>query len=283
MMVLVMRRLLLAGVLLALSPALARADRIYLQNGETFEDVVLVSQTETRVRFRVASGAMTLPTSWIARVEKAPGALEEYLRRQSELARDPASSAQAYLELARWARASGLGHGFREALLLAAELEPGLEGLPPLMTAVGYSLDRELDVWVRGSPKAAPVLAPQPAAAEAHAARAERERDYVPTDGSSSGEVAEGLVRAIETLAHAELERTRAAPPRAARVQSAFVPLLSTSVAFVSSGWVFPGVPLRGPDSDPSSPVIRNPANPAAKALLARLPGSLLPVSAHRY
>ena len=60
------------------------------------------------------------------------------------------------------------------------------------------------------------------------------------------------------------------------------VPMVSTSVAFVSSGWVFPGVPLRPAGSDPTNPVIREPANPYARALLSRPPGSLLPVSAYQ-
>lgn len=281
-----MRGFLIAAVVLALSSVRAGADRIYLENGKAFDDVVLVSQTEHQVRFRVASGEMTLPTSWIARVERVPGDLEEYLRRQGELAESTAPSATAYLELARWARARGLDHGFREALLLAAELEPGLDGLPPLMASLGYSMDRELAVWVSGGHKETGAPAPQRAVDRSREAVAARSEEVDRSDGNE--EVAAGLARAIETLAQAELERTRRTPaPRPAAVGGAFVPLLSTSVAFVGSGvaagWVFPGVPLRGPDADPSSPVIRNPANPAARALLARLPGSLLPVSAHRH
>ncbi len=268
---------------LVILPAVARADRIHLENGKTFDDVVLVSQTQAQVRFRIASGEMSLPASWVAWVEEAPGTLGEYLDRQKRLAADPDSAAKDYLLLARWARARGLGHGFRESILIAGELEPELEGLPPLMATIGYYPDPKTNVWVasRQAGQRAARPAPDPPAARSLGAGSSESSDH---------RVAAGLTRAIEALAQAELARSRAIDTpsrprfqRPERARTVFYPLVSASVAFVTSGWVFPGVPLRPPGSDPNNPVIRKPANPYARALLARPPGSLLPVSAYQY
>lgn len=276
-----MRRLLVVAGLVLL-PVAARADRLHLENGKTFDDVVLISQTHTHVRFRVASGEMRLPLSWVARIEEAPGALAEYLQRHTALVENPEAPAEEYLELARWARSRGLRHGFRESILAAGELDPSLESLPPLMAAIGYVPDPATKVWVaeRSAAREAKDESPQPVESN-NSNRAALE--------ASNQEVAAGLTRAIETLAAAELERSRAAKATAeARigrdrgVQPVYFPLATTSVALTAPGWVFPGAPLRPAGSDPSNPVIRKPANPYARALLARPPGSLLPVSAYQ-
>jgi hypothetical protein len=266
---------------LVIVPVVARADRIYLDNGKSFDDVVLVSQTPAQVRFRVASGEMSLPSSWVVRVEKTPGALEEYLDRQKTLAADPKASADAWLVLARWARAQGLNHGFREALLMAGELDVDLDGLPPLMARIGYALDPKNGVWMHGMPNhvtGAPTVTNPASSPRVETESRER----------SDNRIAEGLTRTVETLAKAELQRSRST--RASRelehsrgVRTQFYPLVSVPVAYTASGWFFPGVPLRSPDSDPGNPVIRKPANRDARALLSRPPGSLLPVSAYRH
>lgn len=274
----------LVAVGLVLLPAVAGADRILLENGKSFDDVVLVSQTVDQVRFRVASGEMSLPSSWVTRVEKASGALEQYLRRQRSLEADPSASADAYLALARWARAQELNHGFRESLLTAAELEPKLEGLPPLMARIDYHFDSGSGIWVRGRPTSSARKRPHhPEQSKPHRA----ETGYA--EGSNQ-RVSEGLTRAIETLAQAELERSRVRERRAERsvqasrsVGRAYYPRYPVSLGFASSGWVFRGAPLRSPDSDPSNPVVRKPLNREARALLARPPGSILPVSAYRH
>lgn len=271
------------AVVLACLAATARADRIHLENGNVFDDVVLVSHTEEKTRFLVGSGEMSLPSSWIARVERAPGALAEYLDRSRALSEQERPSAQAYLELARWARSRGLDHGFRESLRAAAELQPDLEGLAPLMTGAGYRLDEAVGAWV-------PVGSERPRAAErAPAPRptsTARASDFGRSEAASEPnvEIAAGLTRAIETLARAELERSRRPSGfRTARVERRAFPVAVAPVALVSTGWVFPGVPLRGAETEPDNPVIRKPANPHARALLARPPGSLLPVSAYRH
>ncbi|MCP4202548.1 MAG: hypothetical protein GY769_11510 [bacterium] len=278
-----MTRLFLVVGGLVLFPAAGRADRILLENGKSFDDVVLVSQTQAQVRFRVASGEMSLPSSWVMRVERAPGALAEYLARAQSLAADPEAPAQAWLGLARWARARDLDHGFREALLMAGELEPKLEELLPLMARIGYRLDPETHVWLHGGPA-------RPTGGREPTDRARPASEEAGFRTRSEEQIAEGLTRALETLAEAELERTRGrsaprepefrSPPRA---RTAFYPLVSVPVAYAATGWVFPGVPLRPSDSDPGDPIIRRPANPQARALLSRPPGSLLPVSAYRH
>ncbi len=278
-----MKRRCLVVMALLIPPAVARADRIHLENGKSFDDVVLVSQTRDQVRFRVASGVVSLPASLVAGVERAPGALEEYLGRQESLAADPAAPAEAWLALARWARAQGLAHGFRESLLMAGELEPGLSGLAPLMARIGYHFDPGTNVWGDHRPASRTKVRAEP-----DSARPPRVETAPPDRGDQR--IAEGLTRAIETLAQAELQRTlgrsvtsEPALRRPARVQTAFYPLVSVPVAYTATGWVFPGVPLRSPDSDPGNPVVRKPANPHARALLSRPPGSLLPVSAYRH
>lgn len=277
-----MRIRLFAAVTIAFLPLAAQADRIYLENGKSFDDVVLVAETATEVRFLVASGEMTLPRSWVERVERVPGALEQYIARQRALAADPEASAGDYLALARWARVQNLDHGFRESLMTAAEFDPTLKGLAPLMASLGYSFDPEGEIWVRGQGAAQRAVAARTPAPEPR-----RSEGWGTSSDGTSGRVAEGLTRAIETLARAELEKSRASrdrrPARAVTVERTFLPVFHAPLAVAQTGWVFPGVPLRPAGQNPSDPVIRNPANPYARALLSRLPGSLLPVSAHRH
>ena len=280
-----MKGVLRVVVVLACLPTAAWADRIHLQNGNVFDDVVLVSRTEAQVRFLVGPGEMSIPSSWIARIERGPGALEEYLRRSRELAAREQPTAEGYVSLARWARLQGLGHGFRESLLAAAELEPNLEGLAPLMAGIGYDFDSTRSAWL---PERS--ARPQPEHREARAPASDA-GGFEGGDGgrqaepsAPNAEIAAGLTRAIETLAEAELERSRRPSAfRSARTVRHVYPQAVTAFPLVSSGWVFPGVPLRSADSDPNDPIIRKPANPYARALLARPPGSLLPVSAYRH
>lgn len=269
-------------LVLLLSPNLARADRIYLENGKSFDDVIVLGQSEDRIRFRVASGEMSLPLAWIDRIEEERGPLQEYEERRRALTADSAADAAAWLDLARWARAREIGHGFREALLQAGELDPELDGLRQLMAAIDYSFDSETGLWSEGRP-----AAPRPS----------RVRDDPPAGGTDpweatggAQEIAQGLTRALERLAEAELERTRqrSERPEPSRRRSfgagstAVYPFVSVPVGYVSSGWVFRGEPLRPANSDPKNPVIRNPRNAQARALLSRPPGSLLPLSAYQ-
>ena len=151
------------------------------------------------------------------------------------------------------------------------------------MAAIDHFFEPETGLWSHGRPAAPP------------ASRVRREAstggaDAWETTGGAQ-EIAQGLTRALERLAEAELERTRqrSEPPEPSRRRSArsfggtvVYPFVSVPVGYVSSGWVFRGEPLRSANSDPKNPVIRNPRNAQARALLSRPPGSLLPLSAYQ-
>jgi hypothetical protein len=136
--------LLLTGSLL---PALAFADDVYLTNGRKFEGVI-AETTDSQVRIRLQGGVISLPKSQVLRVETGSSALSDYLRRKEALRRGADTRAQDWLELARWARTQGLEQGAREAALAAAELDPKLEGLTPILRSFRYTFDEQLDRWV---------------------------------------------------------------------------------------------------------------------------------------
>lgn len=135
----------LVALLAATAPPSARADDVYLTNGQVFEGVVTRRDGDT-VRIRMSHGEMGLPVSWIDRIEKADSALAGYLERRDAL--EPGGSAAEWLELAVWARERGLAEGAREAGLRAAALDPGLDGLAPILRAAGYTLDAESGRWL---------------------------------------------------------------------------------------------------------------------------------------
>ncbi|MFQ5524795.1 MAG: hypothetical protein ACE5GX_00905 [Thermoanaerobaculia bacterium] len=270
---------------LVLLPAAAGADRIRLENGKSFDDVVIVEQTDSSIQFRLASGEMSLPLSWVAEVERTKGALEEYFERKDALDGAGVATGVDWLDLARWARAQGVGHGFREALLMAGELEPQLDGLAPLMASIDFYFKTESGIWSHG--RQAPPRSERPAGQGDPPAR--RTASHGPWD-SGTGDVAQGLTRAIERLAEAELERTRARRERDEPVRTRLTtlgtvayPFIGVGAGFAGSGWIFRGEPIRPPQSDPKDPVIRRPANAQARALLSRPPGSILPLSAFEH
>jgi hypothetical protein len=81
-------------------------------------------------------------------VERAPSALAEYLRRKQELTYRTDTAAGDWLSLARWAKANELYQGVREAGMLAAELDPELAGLEPLLRPFGLVMFAELGRWM---------------------------------------------------------------------------------------------------------------------------------------
>lgn len=135
----------LVALLAATAPPSARADDVYLTNGQVFEGVVTRRDGDT-VRIRMSHGEMGLPVSWIDRIEKADSALAGYLERRAAL--EPDAGAAEWLELAVWARDRGLAEGAREAGLRAAALDPRLDGLAPILRAAGYTLDAESGRWL---------------------------------------------------------------------------------------------------------------------------------------
>ncbi len=143
-----MRSRLFAACLLALLfHAPAPADTVYLANGRTFEGVI-AEVGDAEVKIRMPGGALSLPKSHVVRVEPSDSDLAAYLRRKDALVRGGQVQAADWLALARWARAEGLAHGVREAAIQAADLDPHLQGLAPLLRGLGFVLDEQLDRWV---------------------------------------------------------------------------------------------------------------------------------------
>lgn len=140
-------RLSSALILAVVLQGTAVADIVYLSNGSSF-DGVISELDEAEVRIRMPFGEMTLPRSMVERVEKSDSALEEYLRRKGELRGSREADASQWLELALWADSRDLLYGAREAGLIAADLDPRLEGLGSLMRRLGYILDEDLGRWV---------------------------------------------------------------------------------------------------------------------------------------
>lgn len=144
-----MRTRLLASLLLtgSLLPVAAAADDVYLTNGRKFEGVI-AETTDSQVRIRLQSGVISLPKSQVLRVDAKDSDLSGYLVRKEALRRNPDARAKDWLELARWAKEQGLEQATREAALAAAELDPKLEGLEPILRGFRYSFDAQAGRWI---------------------------------------------------------------------------------------------------------------------------------------
>jgi len=144
-----MRNRIVTSLLLGLSltGGAASADDVFLKNGRKFEGVI-AETTDTQVRIRMQGGVVSLPKSQVLRVEAKDSDLSGYLRRKEALRRSADASAQDWLELARWAKTQGLEQGAREAALIAAELDPKLEGVATLLRGYKYSFDEQLGRWI---------------------------------------------------------------------------------------------------------------------------------------
>lgn len=125
----------------------ASADTVYLNNGKTFEGVVATDLGDS-VRITIEAGEITLPASQVSRIERETTPLTEFRQRRTALdAVDPAAAPE-WLALARWAHGQGLKGSARTAALTAARLDPGLDGIAPLLREHGYVLDPETGSWV---------------------------------------------------------------------------------------------------------------------------------------
>lgn len=123
------------------------ADDVHLLNGRVFEDVI-AEVTDSQVRIKMAEGVLSLPREQVARVVESDSSLEEYLRRKEALRRVAEVRASDWLDLALWARTQGLEHGVRESAMTAAQLDPRLAGLEPLMRGYGHVYEEELNRWI---------------------------------------------------------------------------------------------------------------------------------------
>ncbi|HEX3128929.1 MAG TPA: hypothetical protein VH394_16470 [Thermoanaerobaculia bacterium] len=144
-----MRTSFLASLLLtgSLLPVAASADDVYLTNGRKFEGVI-AETTDSQVRIRMQGGVISLPKSQVLRVDSKDSDLSGYLVRKEALRRNPDASARDWLELARWAKAQGLEQATREAALVAAELDPKIDGLAPILKSFRYSFDEQAGRWI---------------------------------------------------------------------------------------------------------------------------------------
>jgi hypothetical protein len=138
--------LLFGLLLLELSPAVF-ADTVYLKNGRSFEGV-LAEETGSQVRIRMAGGVLSLPRNQVVKVEQSESDLAEYLKRKEALQRGEQTGAADWLTLARWAKAQGLTTSAREAGLAAADIDPKLPGLAPLLRGFRYVYDQQLGRWI---------------------------------------------------------------------------------------------------------------------------------------
>ena len=265
------------------------ADDVHLKNGRKFEGVI-AETTDTQVRIRMQGGVVSLPKSQVLRVEEKDSDLSGYLRRKEALRRSPDTRPQDWLELARWAKAQGLEQGAREAALIAAELDPKLEGVATLLRGYKYTFDEQLGRWISYE-------------------ESMRKKGFVFTQGAwiSREEMEERarLQRESEARAHQMREAARA--DRAARqtemLLAAQTALLADTVRerereryvapYAGYGWpvvvvpgYFPGSSCHHGDCNPpsgggegpgSGGHNTRPSGPTNRSTYTRVPGSLLP------
>lgn len=134
----------LAAVAIAALPA--AGDDVHLTNGRAFYGVVAEVQGD-KVAIRLPDGLIRLPAHRVARIERAKTELEEYVERRRELTARRAPAA-AWLDLAHWARDAGFNTAYRESARRAADLDPHVDGLKPLMRDLGWIWDADADRWL---------------------------------------------------------------------------------------------------------------------------------------
>jgi hypothetical protein len=251
-------------LLLLLTAVPVFADDVYLVNGRKFEGVI-AETTDSQVRIRMQGGTLSLPKSQVLRVEAGDSNLGEYLRRKEALKKG--GSAREWLELARWAQGKELGQASRDAALAAADLDPTLEGLAPILRGYGYVLDDQIGrwmpyaesmrrrgfvpyngAWITGEEYASRLRAREEEEARRHAARQEAARAAREERLAALTELA--LVR--------DLNRQNSAPPYPAS------PFYGTPVVVYPGFWILPPHHSRPPKKpDPAS--------------FTHVPGSLIP------
>ena len=279
-------------LVLSLVASAARADTVYLTNGNTFEDVV-AEWVDGQARIQMPYGEIRLGKNKVSRIEKASSALGEFLERKRVIEYDRESTAADLLELALWARGEGLAHNFRETLLLTASLDPYLEGLTPLMHTIGYRFDPDLQRWITEAEamrKKGFVLSnghwiTREEFAALEAARREREAARLAEERERR------LSRVVELLALQQLEAARARQAEeGARARGAYGPYHGgIPIVYSVPGYFVPGVVVsqgfRGHGGGAmvrTTPALRNtPDRSGYQAttgdLIDRQPGSLLP------
>ena len=101
--------------------SLSSADVLHLKRGGRLEGV-LTQETEASLTIDIGMGQVSVPRNTVIRIERKESALSEYRNRLAGLA---PGDVQAYLNLARFAGASGLHGEARQMLARVISLEPG--------------------------------------------------------------------------------------------------------------------------------------------------------------
>lgn len=264
-----------ALLLFAALAAPAGADTVHLVNGNKFEEVI-AERAAGQVRIRLPYGEIVLPEKVVARVERSASAWQSYNEREAALRRAD-SPAQAWLELALWADREGFARGAREAALRAAELEPRLDGLAPLMARFGHVFDRDAGRWLaeadymrrRGYRLWGGEWLPR----EEYAARLRAHEEA--ESRRREDERQDRIARALEALVTVEL--TRAARPEPAPAAPPQPPAARGQVVAVVPGAFFPRVRRVG-----RAPLLADEETASYDDLVGRQPGSLFPVRPRR-
>lgn len=262
------------------------ADTVYLANGRTFENVI-AETTETEVKIRMPGGSLSLPRSHVLRVESSDSDFAEYTRRKEAIRRG--ATAADWLALAQWAKRQGLEQGAREAALAAANLNPRLEGIAPLLRSHGFVFDEQLDRWIPYADsmrrRGFVLVAGQWISREEYEARqraleeemARRRAERAATQAAQATRAVREVELALANLELRErLERTEqpqhplAWPPVYVYPGSWFVPPVAPPCHGHGCGGTRPD-PGSGPSSSP------RPHQPRSTHGVFHVPGSLLP------
>lgn len=260
-------------LLIAALAAPALGDTVYLVNGNKFEEVVAERGLDA-VRIRMPHGEIVLPARVVDRVEASPSTWRRYDERESALHRGRATAAE-WLELARWADEVGYERGMTRALLRAAEMEPGLEGLAALMGRIGHVRDDDSGEWLseetymrrRGYRLWGGHWLPREEYEDRY--RAHREAE----SRRREDERQERIARAIEALAVAQLSRGAERQPDPEPVETRG-PLVAV---YSGSYFSFAAAPVATTSGE------RNPEQATYEDLVRRQPGSLLPLQPRRH
>lgn len=276
-----------AALTLGAPTGTARADTVHLANGRSFEDVVARIEGD-RVLIRFDYGEMGVPRSSVTRIDTGSSELALFEERWRALAGARAgagATADEWLDLARWARASGLDHGAGRAALRASAQDPELEGLAPLLGALGFVREEESGAWLPADEvmvrqgwvrRGAGWISPEEAAAERAALeRAAAERRVAERE--------ERMLQAMELLTLARLaEELRPPPPRVGLPIYPVVVIPGRGGHHRDRFGGLPGIPA---DRETWDDLLhRNPGSllPVGPDRPGRNPGSLLPVEPGR-
>lgn len=136
-----------SAALLVIGSSLTLADDVHLENGSSFEDVV-VTRTDSHVIVELpAGGRLRLPNEQVREVVLGSSPLQRFREYREELLASPGSSGEDVLDLVRWAQLNGLEQEARSLALVLARAQPDLVGLAPVMSGIGYQQD-EHGVWI---------------------------------------------------------------------------------------------------------------------------------------